>query len=277
MGALDAFSKAFSLVGDNKRIYFLVLGVTLFLNALNTFLFRSSNQVPIHENISSNVIFEQYGARPETFLTHDVRFVLLKLLITIVLLSFVQYSSVKAYFLSLEDKEYSMSQLFVSALVKVPAVILINLLAYVVTLVFIVVPVAVLLFGVVTLSLGVIFLGILLFFLVFPLVLTFFALVIPAYVETEKVSAFIEALKLTLENLASSFGYGILILLLGIGVGILTAPFVAVSIALSANPLVLALVEAPFNAFLVCFLWASGVLLYRDFKGIKGRKEEFLY
>ncbi|NJE55218.1 hypothetical protein E3E28_08370 [Thermococcus sp. 21S9] len=277
MGALDAFSKAFSLVAENKRVYFLVL-VAFIVVAFLGFLFPSQTSgLPVKEHLSSNVLFEEYGTTSKTTLIHELELSLLKLFITILVLSLVEYSAVKAYFLSADGEEYSLKELIIEALPKIPGVIIVNILAYLTALLVAVVPVGIIILGAVFLSAGVALLGVFLLFAMIPVLLTFFAIVVPAYVETGNIGAFVEALRLTFRRLPSSFGYGVLIILLGFAVAIAMTPIILPLTMTTANPVIIDLAGAPFDAFLVCFLWAGGVLLYRNFKGIKGRKEEFLY
>ncbi|GAB6135629.1 hypothetical protein JCM16307_11780 [Thermococcus prieurii] len=279
MGALDAFSKAFSLVAENKRVYVLVLVAFIAVSLLSLLLPSQAGELPIKEHFSSNVIFEEYGTThtSSTALIHDLKVSLLELFIAVVVLSLVEYSVVKAYFLSLEDEEYSLLELLTEAVPRIPAVIVVNILTYITALLVAAIPFVLLLVGAATLNLPIAFLGLLLFFAILPVILTFFVLVVPAYVETGSIGAFVEALGLTFRRLPSSFGYGVLIILLGFAVAIAMTPIILPLMMTTANPVIIDLAGAPFDAFLVCFLWAGGVLLYRDFKGIKGRKEEFLY
>ncbi|WP_167728544.1 hypothetical protein [Thermococcus sp. 9N3] len=279
MGALDAFSKAFSLVAENKRAYLLVLVALLLLSVLSFSQFTHSNEAIVREKAYSNVLFEEYGttsASPDA-LIHELEASLLELFITVIVLSLVEYSVVKAYFLSLEDEDYSLLELLTEAVPRIPAVILVNILAYITALLVAAIPLVLLLVGAATLNLPIAFFGLLLFFAILPVILTFFVLVVPAYVESEGIGAFVEAFGLTFKNLLSSFGYGVLSFILAFGLALLMAPLLIPFMLSNANPLVIAVVEAPFKALFVCFLWVGGVLLYRDFKGIKGRKEEFLY
>ncbi len=277
MGALDAFSKAFSLVAENKRVYVLVLVVFIAISFLGFLFPAQTSGLPLKEHLSSDVIFEEYGTTSRTALVHDLELSLLKLFITILALSLVEYSAVKAYFLSADEEEYSLKELITEALPKIPGVIIVNILAYLTALLVAVVPVGIIILGAVFLSAGVALLGVFLLFAMIPVLLTFFAIVVPAYVETGDIGAFVEALGLTFRRLPSSFGYGVLIILLGFAVAIAMTPIILPLTMTTVNPVIIDLAGAPFDAFLVCFLWAGGVLLYRDFKGIKGRKEEFLY
>ncbi|GEM_PF-4228867 len=279
MGALDAFSKAFSLVAENKRAYLIVLVAFLLLSVLSFSQFTHSNKAIVREKAYPNVLFEEYGttsASPDSMI-HELEASLLELFITVVVLSLVEYSVIKVYFLSLEDEDYSLLELLLEAVPRIPAVILVNILAYITALLVEAIPLVLLLVGAATLNSPIAFFGLLLFFAILPVILTFFALVIPAYVESESIGAFVEAFGLTFKNLPSSFGYGVLSFILAFGLALLMAPLLIPFMLSNANPLVIAVVEAPLKALFVCLLWAGGVLLYRDFKGIKGRKEEFLY
>ena len=284
MGALDAFSKAFSLVAENKGIYLLVLLVFLALAILNSALFPEVNvETAQREEVLPNVFFEEHGM---THASTDelVRYAethLLWILIVALALAFVEYSIVKAYFLSVDGEEYSISELITEALPKVPAMIVMNVLAYLTGVLVALVPALVMIVGGLTMSPFLAFFGLVLVLLVIPILITYYSLVVATYVDTENIGAFVEALQLVFRMLPSSLGYGLLVILLSFGVAIVMAPFV-LPFAMSSVPSVLMIniLEAPFEAFLVCFILAGGVLLYRDFKeseGIEERIEEPVY
>lgn len=284
MGALDAFSKAFSLVAENRGAYLLVLVVFLALAILNSALFPGirGGAVP-REEILPDVVFEKHGMTHESTdeLVRYVEIRLLWILIVAIVLAFVEYSIVRTYFLSLDGKEYSISELIAEALPKIPVMIIVNILAYLTGILVALVPALVMIVGGLTLNPFLAFFGLVLVLLVIPILITYYPLVVATYVDTGNLGAFIEALGLVFRRLPSSLGYGLLTILLAFGVSIVMAPLV-LPFTLSSEPsvLVISLLEAPFEAFFVCFLLAGGVLLYKEFKGIEEieeRTEEPVY
>ncbi len=282
MGALDAFSKAFSLVAENKKVYVLVLVTFIGLNLLNFGLFVHINagistSSSVKETMPPSVLFKEYGSTSHETVIPKFEYLLLSLLVAIMVLSLVEYSVVKAYYLSTEGKSYSFLGLIEEGLRKILGVIAVNLLAYLVVAVIVLIPVGILLIGSVTLNIPLVFVGLFILVALIPVLITYFSLVVPAYVETERIGVFLDALKLTFRHFLSSFGYGVLVIVLAFAVAIAMTPVLLLVTLAGAGPLWATLIEAPFDAFLTCFLWAGGVFLYRDFKGIEGRKEEFLY
>ena len=277
MGALDAFSGAFSLVAENKRVYLLVL-VAMLILSIPSFSSHHSNRIIVRERMSPNVIFEEYGTTSTLTdaLIRELKASLLEMLMNLIVLSLVGYSAVKAYLLSTGGEEYSLPELITEALLRIPAVIVVNILAYLTALLTAALPIGVIILGAVSSKAGIAFLGLFLLLATVPILLTYFALVVPAYVESKSIGAFVDALGLTIKNLPTSLGYGILVVLLTLGISILMTPLTLPLAKGGVNPALMALIEAPFETFIVCFLWAGGVLLYKDLK-VRGREEEFLY
>ena len=275
MGALDAFSKAFSLVTKNKKACFLVI-IAYIAMALMVFILPAPAGGTAGEH--TTIIFEEYGAPSAGSIFHDLKQFLLGLFITVLILSLVEYTVVKAYYLSVIGEKYSLATLLWEALPRIPAVILIKVLAYLTSFIIGAIPLGLTIIGALTISPALSLLGVSILLLIIPVVLTFFALVVPSYLQVNGVGAIVEAFQITIRNIPSSFGYGVLFLLLSFTVSIGMVPLLIPLIISNASPLTITLLEVPFKAFLTCFLWAGGVLLYLDFKEINERKEEeFLY
>jgi hypothetical protein len=179
----------------------------------------------VKEQVSPNIFFEEYGFTSVNSIVQSIELSLLRSFITVLVLSLIEYSAVKAYYLSVRGEVYSLVPLLREALSKIPGVVLVNVLAYLTSFLLGVVPLGITVVGALTLSPVLALLGVLVLLAIFPVVLTFFALVVPAYVEANNIGTFVEALGLTFKNLPSSLGYGILIVLLGFAVAIVMAPF----------------------------------------------------
>ncbi len=274
MGALDAFSKAFSLVAEDKGVYLLILSALLVVSAVQLIfpVNHSSNISRTH--VFGNVIFENYGAVSEENFINSLEVSLLRLLVFVIVLSFVEYTAVKAYWLSVLGESYSLNSLFGEALSRIPGVILVNLLAYLVSILLVIIPLGLILLGALTMSPLMALLGVAIFFALIPVVLTYYSFVVPAYMETGNIGAPIEAMGLTFRHLPSAFGYGLLAILFGFALSLLMAPFVLPLSISGANPFVVMLLEAPFKAFFVAFLWAGGTFLYLELRRFIRKGEE---
>jgi hypothetical protein len=281
MGALDTFSRAFSVVAENKRLYALVLATLLIASLIGWTLGLASisNEKALEHNVEKrgNVVITEYGS---TIPSEDATLVvkaLLYLLLIVVALSTVQYGVIKGFNRSLSGEEYSLEELLVAGLKHVPGVIILNVMGLLLVLVVVfgfVVILALLALIIPPLAIA----GALLLLVFIPMAITYFTILVPAYVETEKISVFIDAFKLVMKNVRSSIGFGLLLLLLILGVAMVMTPVVAIlTLASSTNSIVVSLVEAPFTAFIEVFSWAAGLLLYHDFIGTKRKEEEFLY
>ncbi|WP_297065310.1 hypothetical protein [Thermococcus sp.] len=277
MGALDAFSKAFSLVVENKGVYLLILSALLVVSVVQLIFPVNHPSSVARTHVLGNVIFENYGAVSEKDFINSLEISFTKLLVFVIVLSFVEYTAVKAYWLSVLGENYSPNSLFGEALPRIPGVVLVNLLAYLVSILLAIVPLGLILLGALTMSPFILLLGVAMFFALIPVVLTYYSLVVPAYIETGNVGAAIEALGLTFRHLLSALGYGLLAVLFGFTLSLLMAPFVLPLSISGVNPLVIMLLEAPFKAFFVAFLWAGGTFLYLELRGFIRKGEELLY
>ncbi len=277
MGALDAFSKAFSLVAENKGVYLLILLALLVFSAVQLIFPANHPSGIAGTQVFGNVIFENYGTVSEENFINSLEVSLLRLLVFVIVLSFVEYTAVKAYWLSVLGESYSLNSLFGEALSRIPGVILVNILAYLVSILLMIIPLVLILFGAFTMSPLIFLLGVAIFFALIPVVLTYYPFVVPAYVETGNIGASIGAMGLTFGHLPRAFGYGLLAILFGFALSLLMTPFVLPLSISGTNPLVIMLLEAPFKAFFVAFLWAGGTFLYLELRGFIRKGEEPLY
>ena len=270
MGAIDAFSKAFSLVSENKSLYVPLLLAMLLLSLFGWAIGLTS--LPNHEPVekvsgSGSVIFEEYGSVMPEIGEELVAKLLVYLILALIVLSALQYGVVKGFKLSLELRDYSLGELISDGIRHAPGVILVNLLG---GLLFLVVfaGVALLIVGIalVVPPLAVL-LGVLMILALLPLAIAYFSILVPAYVEEGELSVFVHSLHLVLRNPLPSMGFGLLMLLFAVAVGIAMAPLTAIAKITTNNGLVVSLIEAPFNAFIQFYTLAAGLLFYRELAG----------
>ncbi|WP_297550725.1 hypothetical protein [Thermococcus sp.] len=152
-----------------------------------------------------------------------------------------------------------------------------NILAYLVSILLVIIPLGLILFGAFTMSPLIFLLGVAIFFAIVLVVFAYYSLVVPAYIKREDILAFVEALWLTFRYLPSTLGYGLLAILFGFALSLLMTPFVLPLSISGTNPFVIMLLEAPFKAFFVAFLWAGGTFLYLELRGFIRKGEEPLY
>ncbi|WP_297499412.1 hypothetical protein [Thermococcus sp.] len=279
MGAIHAFSAAFSLVSGEKKVYAVILVAVLILIPLGTVLGLSSSEGPaFKETQMGNVTFEEYGARElGNTLLENLRNLLIYSLITLVLFSSIQYGVTKAYILFSRGEEYSMGELLFEGLKHFPGVIAVNILGYLSLTLISAVPIGIIIAGAIAGEKGTIMalIGMLLFLAIIPFGIAFSAMLVPAYIEEGSVGAFLTALELALKNILSSMGLGILLLLLLLGVSVVVTPLLVLGYAaMPGNTALASVVIAPFDAFMVAFIWASGVVLYTDVR--EKEREEWL-
>ncbi|WP_297506710.1 hypothetical protein [Thermococcus sp.] len=281
MGALHAFSTAFSLVSGEKKAYAVILIAVLILIPLGTALGLSSDEGQVFkETRMGNVTFEEYGAKElSNTLVENLRNLLIYSLIALVLFSSIQYGVTKAYILFSRGEEYSMGELLLEGLKHFPGVIVVNILGYLSLMLLSAIPIGMVITGAVVGEKGLVLLllGVALIIAIIPFGIAFSAILVPAYIEEGNVGAFLTALTLALRNFLSSIGLGVLLLLLLLGVSVVLAPILLLAyLAMPGSTALASVVIAPFDAFIVAFIWASGVVFYTDLKG-KEREKEFLY
>lgn len=285
MGAIDAFTRTFSIVIENKRLYLLALIMSLVLAPIGAYLIPSdlSGSVTQGHNVSStrngSVIIEEYGTSLGGEEMKDFVELLEGLavyfVIALILGAVFEYGVTKGILLGLGGEGYSLGDLLVEGVKHSPAVILINLVYGLVMLAFVGIAAIPMVIGAFLMPTGavLIFLGLPLMLVVVFFTTGLSSLAVPLYVDRGKVGAAFEAFGLAFNNFLSTAGFGFL---LGIGVmaiAIVVGPvaFVAQTVfpgnvALYAS----ALLQAPFDALMYLFIWAGGVAFYREL----GRMEE---
>jgi hypothetical protein len=225
---------------------------------------------------SGNVIMEEYGSTMPQASATLVAKLLAYLLLAMVVLSALQYGVIKGFKRSLEFEEYSIDEVLEDGIKHAPGVILINILGILLFIAVLIGAVLVLAVLAVVSPVLALLLGVPLVLVLVPLMLTYFTILVPAYVEEGELSVFIDALRLVFKNAVSSIGFGLLMLLFVVGVAIAMAPVIAITTLATNNALLVALIEAPFSAFIQFFTWGAGLMLYLDFTE-KKRGPEPLY
>ncbi|WP_297091925.1 hypothetical protein [Thermococcus sp.] len=284
MGAIDAFTNAFSLVIRNKRLYLLVLVMSLMMAPLGAYLIPSEvnyeyNQTAIQKG---NVIIEEYGT-PISGNEMDTLVELLKGLaiysiIALIVGAIFEYGITKGIFMHLRDEEYSLSGLLVEGLKHFPGVILINFIYGLIMVVFIGVAAIPMALGALFLPAGAILmlLGVILMFAAVAFALGLSSLAIPFYVDRGSIGAAFEAFGAAFRNALSTVGFGVLL-----GIGVIAIMLVASPIAFLAQmvlpeniaPYVSAFLQAPFDALLYMFIWTAGVAFYREIQRMEELKK----
>ncbi|HDZ35472.1 MAG TPA: hypothetical protein ENH81_00970 [Thermococcus sp.] len=284
MGATDAFVKTFSIVLANKRLYLIILAMTLIMTPLAVYLMPSNfdytyNQTSTQEG---NVIVEEYG----TPLTEEdidtiigaLKGLVIYLPIAVVISSIVQYGITKGILAYLNGEAYSLGELLVDGLKHFPGVLVINLIYGLIMLVFIGIAAVPIVLGAMFLPAGavLILLGVVLLFLVLAFTAGLSSIVIPIYADRGNIGAAFEAFSLAFRNIASTIGFGALLILAAMGIAIIAGiPATIIQLTLPENtaPYVSAFVEAPFDALLYLFLWAGGVAFYRELQKMEELKK----
>ncbi|NJD99172.1 hypothetical protein E3E26_05175 [Thermococcus sp. LS1] len=284
MGAIDAFTKTFSIVLANKRLYLLVLAMALILALLSVYLIPSDFEYTYNQTSIQNgdVIVEEYGT-PITEDEMDMLMEVLKglmiyLIITIVLSSIVEYGITKGIFTYLNDEDYSLGELLADGLKHFPGVLVINIIYSLIMLVFIGVAAIPMVVGALFLPAGavLILIGVVLLFLVLAFTLGLSSMAIPLYADKGTIGAAFEAFGLAFRNVLSTIGFGALLGVAAIGIAIIASPLAfIIQITLPENlaPYVSAFVQAPFDALLYFFLWAGGVAFYRELQRMEELKK----
>jgi len=284
MGAIDAFTNAFSLVLKNKRLYLLVLAMSLMMAPLGAYLIPSDigyeyNQTSMQKG---NVIIEEYG----TPIGEDEIGMIMELLkglaiysvIAIIVGAIFEYGVTKGIFMHIKGEEYSLTDILMDGLRHFPGVILINFVYGLIMIVFIALAAIPIALGAVLMPAGIVlvFLGLLLMLFVLAFTVGLSALAIPFYVDRGSIGAAFEAFGVAFRNVISTTGFGVL---LGVGVVaimMVTSPIAFVTqMALPENiaPYVSAFLQTPFDALLYLFLWAAGVAFYKEIQRMEELKK----
>ncbi|NJE09918.1 hypothetical protein [Thermococcus sp. MAR1] len=284
MGAVDAFTNAFSLVLKNKRLYLLVLLMSFMMAPLGAYLIPGEvnyeyNQTSIQKG---NVIIEEYGT-PIGGTEMEVLMDLLKglavySLIALIVGAIFEYGVTKGIFMHLKGEEYSLGGLLIEGLKHFPGVILVNFVYGIIMLVFIGVVTIPIVLGVVLAPAGIVLvlIGLLMMLVVLAFTVGLSSLAIPFYVEGGSIGAAFEAFGLAFRNVRSTVGFGALLGVGTIAIMMVASPIAFVTqIAIPENiaPYVSAFLQAPFDALLYVFIWTAGVAFYRELQRMEELKK----
>ncbi|WP_457750970.1 hypothetical protein [Thermococcus sp.] len=284
MGAIDAFTRTFSLILKNKRLYILTLIMALVLAPIASYLISNEigtlpvfNQTYNQNNTVGGVIIEEHGATvgEKTGAILD----LLKRLaiygiIALVVGSIFEYAVTKGLLLEPEEK-VSLGRLMIEGLRHFPGVVVVNIVYGLLVLVFIGISAIPIVIGALTLPAGavLILIGLLLLIFVTAFVVGLSSLAIPAYVKNGSIGGAFEGIGLAFRNVLSSAGFGFLLMVGVFAVSIASSPITFVvhyTVSGDIAAYVSAFLQAPFDALMSLFLWAGGVAFYTELK----KKEE---
>ncbi|WP_258084702.1 hypothetical protein [Thermococcus thermotolerans] len=284
MGAIEAFTNAFSLVIRNKRLYLLVLLMSLMMAPLGAYLIPGDigyeyNQTSMQKG---NVIIEEYGTpiggNEVDMLIDLLGGLILYSVIALIVGAIFEYGITKGVFMHLNGEEYSLGSLMMEGLKHFPGVILINFIYGLIMMVFIGVAAVPIVLGALFLPAGavLVLLGIILMFATIAFALGLSSLAVPFYVDRRSIGAAFEAFGAAFRNVLSTIGFGVLL-----GIGVIAIMMVASPIAFVTRmvlpenmaPYVSAFLQAPFDALLYLFIWTAGVAFYREIQKMEELKK----
>ncbi|ANF23075.1 hypothetical protein [Thermococcus piezophilus] len=285
MGAIDAFSRTFSIVLANKKLYLFVLIMTLILAPLSVYVIPQDfeytyNQTSIQRG---DVIVVEYG----TPIAEDEAEVMVKLLaglavyflVSVLLSSAFQYGTTKGVLQYLKGEDYSLEELLKDGFKHFPGVLAINIVFGLIVAVFIVIAIIPIGVGaLIGLPVGwiLIFLGVLLFFAVLAFSIGLTSLPVPLYVERKNLGAAFEAFGLVFRNVFSTIGFGVLMTIAVMGIVIIASPLafiIQLTVPENITPYVSAFVQAPLDALMYLFLWTGGVAFYKELQRMEDIKK----
>jgi len=283
MGAMDAFTRTFSLILKNKRLYLLTLIMALVLAPVSAYFIPDDlGNLPLFnqtytQNNSTGVIIEEHGAgvgEDTAAVMNLLKRVALYGIIALILSSIFEYAVTEGLLLGPEENA-SLGRLLIDGLKHFPGVIIVNLIYMLFVLIFIGISAVPIVVGAMTLPAGsvLIVLGIFLLLFVMAFVVGLSSLAIPAYVKNGSISGAFEGFGLAFRNVLSSAGFGLLLI-----VGLFVISMAASPITLLVHYVVSgdtaaylsAFLQAPFDALIYLFVWAGGVAFYTELK----KKEE---
>ena len=285
MGAVDAFSKTFTLVIQNKKLYLLPLMMSLILAPLSAYMLDNN---PLLQNTilqanqthSGDVIIEEHGSLAEETAVAGkfLRILAVYAVVALILSSIFQYSVIKGVITSLTEPEYPLSGLVIEGLKHFPGVLILNFIFTLIALLLAVLPILLLGLGVISGGAGLILvlLGLLLLVLVAVLSVSLTVLPVPIYVERGSLGSAFEALSLIFSNLKTSMAFGLLTFIVLIAIEVAAAPIAMVTQAAASKEVaayISALAQAPLDALLYFFIWAAGVALYKELKRMEDLKK----
>ena len=282
MGAIEAFTRSFSLVLANKGLYILALIMALILAPLSAYLIPSSIEYPYQPPTTQrgNVIIEEYGSPIEEgmdLITELLKGLAVFSLISFVLAAIFEYAVTKGVLLYVNGESYRLTELLSEGLRHFPMVVLINFIYTLLMFVFVGIGAIPIIIGAFTLPRGaiLIFLGIFLLIGALVFVAGLSVLPVPLYVDKGTFSASFEAIGIAFRNVYSTLGFGALIGIASLGIAIVASPIAFITeIALPENiaPYVSAFLQAPFNALLYVFIWTAGVSFYKELQRMEELK-----
>ena len=283
MGAIEAFTRTFSLLLKNKRLYILTLIMALVLAPIAAYLVPSDvGNLPIFnqsyvQNNTTGIIIEEHGAtvgEDTTVILELLKRLAVYVMIALVISSIFEYAVTKGLLLEPEEKE-SLGRLLLDGLKHFPGVIIVNLVYTLLVLVVIGISAIPIVIGAMTLPAGaiLILIGLLLLVFIAAFAVGLSSLAIPAYVKNGSIGGAFEGFGLAFRNVLSSTGFGFLLMIGVFAISLASSPLsflVHYTVPGELAPYVSALLQAPFDALMSLFLWTGGVAFYTELK----KKEE---
>jgi len=284
MGAIEAFTETFSIMLREKRIYVLVLILTLILAPIGAYIMPKD--VPLEANRTvthqGGVIVEEYGSPGESAILPELEDFLKKaipyVILAIILSTIFEYGVVRGALGYLEGERIPSGRLLMEGVRHFPQVFVINLLFSLMALALIGIPLVLILAGALLLPAGaaIVILGVLLLIPVAAFVTAMATLPVPIYTVRRELGSAFEAIHLSFRNLKTSLGFGFLLWIGAIGISIVSAPISILSQLLappSYAPYVSAFLQAPFTALLYEFIWVAGVAFYKELRRMEEMKK----
>ncbi|WP_297420350.1 hypothetical protein [Thermococcus sp.] len=283
MGAVEAFTKAFSIIRENKKLYLLALTLALILAPIGAYTLpgKALPKGNVTTTHSGNVIVEEYGSsmgNGNGLLTGLLEKFALYSAITLLLGSIFEYGVVKGALLHIEGQQVRFSELLGKGLKKSPAVITINILYIFIGLAILSVGLIPMGVGIVTLPSGAIlvFVGLGLTLLAGTFAVALSLLPVPMYADEENFGAALKAMSMSLRNVLTTVGFGFLVMVAVLGIAAISGPIAFLTTTFlqgKTGEYVSVLLQAPFTALLYEFLWVAGVAFYRELKKKKELKK----
>ncbi|WP_297070373.1 hypothetical protein [Thermococcus sp.] len=284
MGAMSAFSKTFTLVTRNKKLYILPLIMSLILAPLSAYMlsnspFLQSNTPKSSQTHSGNVIIEEHGSlTSETAIKGGLlRILAMYAVVALLLASIFQYSVVKGILKSLTESEYSLSGVMVDGLRHFPGVLVLNFIFTLIAFLLVTLPILLVGLGAMAGNAGLILvvLGLLLIVLVGILSVSLTVLPVPIYAERGSLGSAFDALSLIFSNIRTIMAFGFLVLLVLVAIEIAATPIAVITQITASRGAVYisALAQAPLDALLYFFMWTAGVALYKELKRMEDLKK----
>lgn len=276
MGAIEAFTKAFSIILENRKLYVLTLILALTLAPLGAYTL--SGKVPLENNAtavhSGSVIFEEYGSPAEENGGALIGFferLMVYVLVALVVASIFEYGVVKGGLMHIEGRDAGIGTLLGEGLRRFPAVFLINLIYAFIGLAILSIGLIPMVIGLMTMPGGavLVFLGLVLLLVLGAFTLGLSLLPVPTYVEEGNFGAAFKAIGMSTGNALTTIGFGFLVMVAVLGISAVSGPITFLTQMLvggKTGEYVSAFLQAPFTALLYEFLWVSGAAFYKELK-----------